>query len=65
VFGQALLSVRYDENRLSMGGVILEPELGIEMRNPLFDVRFNMIPLHPENWFVNDVSFSIIWRRSF
>ena len=65
LFGQAMLTVKYDENKLDMGGIILEPELGIEMRNPLFDVRFNMIPLHPENWFVNDVSFSLIWRRSF
>jgi len=65
VFGHAMLSVRYDEHRTSMGGLILEPELGFEMRNPLFDIRFSMIPLHPENWFIDDVSVSLLWRRSF
>jgi len=65
VFGQAMLTVKYDENKVTMGGIKLEPELGIEMRNPLFDVRFNMVPLHPQNWFIDDVSFSLIWRRSF
>ena len=65
VFGQAMLSVRYDENRTTMGGLILEPEIGFEMRNPLFDIRFNMLPLHPENWFIDDVSVSLLWRRSF
>ncbi|MCL2232512.1 MAG: hypothetical protein FWB99_05480, partial [Treponema sp.] len=65
VFGHAMLSVRYDENRMTMGGIILEPEIGFEMRNPLFDIRFSMIPLHPENWFIDDVSVSLLWRRSF
>ncbi|MCL2381211.1 MAG: translocation/assembly module TamB [Treponema sp.] len=65
VFGQAMLSFRYDESRLSMGGVLLEPELGFEMRNPLFDIRFSMIPLHPENWFIDDISVSLLWRGTF
>jgi hypothetical protein len=65
LFGQAMLSFKYDENKLTLGGLKLEPELGLEMRNPLFDIRFNLVPLHPENWFVNDASFSLIWRRTF
>jgi hypothetical protein len=60
-----MVSFKYDENKLNWGGVILEPEIGLEMRNPLFDMQFNLIPLHPENWFVNDASFSLVWRRSF
>jgi hypothetical protein len=65
MFGEAMLSIKYDENRLDWGGIRIEPEIGLEMRNPLFDIRFSMIPLHPENWFIDDVSFSLIWRRSF
>jgi hypothetical protein len=65
LFGEAMLSFKYDENKQSLGGLVVEPELGLEMRNPLFDIRFNMVPLHPENMFINDISISLIWRRSF
>ena len=65
IFGEALLSFRYDEDKQTFGGMKLEPELGLEMRNPLFDIRFNLAPLHPENWFMDDISFSLIWRRTF
>ena len=65
MFGEAMFSFRYDENTQYLGGLKIEPEIGLEMRNPLFDIRFNMMPLHPENWFINDVSFSLIWRKSF
>jgi hypothetical protein len=64
LFGEALLSFRYDENKLDWGGMVVEPEIGLEMRNPLFDIRFNMNPLHPENMFVVDISFSFTWRCS-
>ena len=65
LFGQAIMSFKYDENKLTWGGLTLEPEISLEMRNPLFDIRFNMVPLHPEYWFMNDISFSVIWRRTF
>jgi len=65
IFGEAMLSLRHDENRLNWGGIVLEPEIGLEMRSPLFDIRLSMIPQHPENWFIDDVSLSLIWRRSF
>jgi len=65
LFSEALFSFKYEENKLDWGGLVIEPEFGLEMRNPLFDIRFTMIPLHPENMFIDDVSFSIIWRRSF
>jgi hypothetical protein len=65
VFIQSLFSFRYDENRQTWGGLKLEPDIGLEMQNPLFSVGVNMVPLHPETWFIEDVSFSIIWRRSF
>jgi len=65
LFGEALLSFKYDENKINWGGLVLEPELGFELRNPLFDIQFNMSLLHPENLFIDDISFSLVWRRSF
>jgi hypothetical protein len=70
MFAQGMLSLRYDENRassgwLTYGGLILEPDIGIELRSPLFSIRWNVVLLHPENLFVNDNSFTLTWRWSF
>ena len=65
IFGEAMISFKYDEYRQNFGGMLVQPEIAFEMRNPLFDIRFNMVPLHPENLFIDDVSFSFIWRRTF
>jgi len=65
LFGEAMLSFKYDENKIDWGGLVLEPELGFELRNPLFNIQFNMVLIHPENLFINDVSFSLVWRRTF
>ena len=65
MFGQAMLSFKYDENQVTWGGLKLEPEIGLEMRSPLFDIEFSMVPLHPEYYFISDVSFSLIWRKTF
>jgi hypothetical protein len=65
IFLESMFSLRYDPARQEWGGMKMEPELGLEMRNPLFDVRMNMNPLHPENWFINDITFSLVWRKSF
>jgi hypothetical protein len=75
VFGQAMLSFRYDENRTTFGdisqggltlgaGVSLEADIGVELRGPLFDIQFNFAPRHLENMFVNDLSFTLSWKRS-
>jgi hypothetical protein len=65
VFVQSLFSFRYDENKQTWGGLKLEPDLGLEMQSPLFSIGVNLVPLHPENWFIEDLSFSLTWRRSF
>ncbi|MDR1909143.1 MAG: translocation/assembly module TamB [Spirochaetaceae bacterium] len=74
MFVQGMVSLRYDEllnNRmgvfgqdkgLSIGPYTLEPEIGIELSSPLVDIRWNIAPLHSENLFVNDMSFSLTWR---
>jgi hypothetical protein len=65
IFVEALLSLKYDPAKQSWNGLTLEPEIGFEMRNPLFDIRMNMLLLHPETWFINDITISLIWRWSF
>jgi hypothetical protein len=70
MFAQGMLSFRYDENRrssgwLTYGGLILEPDIGIELRSPHFSIRWNVVFLHPENLFIDDNSFTLTWRWSF
>jgi hypothetical protein len=78
MFFQGMLSFRYNDfldpqgglyrmnnDGLEVGQVILEPDLGIELHSPLFDLRWNITPLHLENLFINDTSFSLIWRFTF
>jgi hypothetical protein len=75
VFGQAMLSFRYDENRTTFGeisrggltlggGVSLEADIGVELNGPLFDFQINFAPRSLENMFVNDLSFTLLWKRS-
>jgi hypothetical protein len=79
-FSQAMLSLRYDANRTEArfspwelssgglplgGGMILEGEFGIEINGPLFNIRWNFLPLHPENLFIDDTSFTLLWNWSF
>jgi hypothetical protein len=65
IFIESMLSLKYDPAKQTWSGITLEPEIGFEMRNPLFDIRMNMLLLHPENWFINDITISLVWRRSF
>jgi hypothetical protein len=65
MFGQSMVSLRYDENQPNWGGLTFEWDFGIELRGPLFDIRWNFTPSHWENMFINDLSFTLSWRRSF
>ncbi|MDR2717684.1 MAG: translocation/assembly module TamB domain-containing protein [Treponema sp.] len=62
MFVQGMLSMRYDENKDTF---VLAPDIGIEMQNPLFGIRWDFTPTHPENWYVNDTSITLTWSRSF
>jgi hypothetical protein len=74
VFLQVITSLRYDEHRrdlegispggLSISGYTIEPDIGMELHGPLFDIRVNVVPRHPEALLVNDVSCTLTWRRS-
>jgi hypothetical protein len=75
IFGEAMLSFRYDENRTTFGdisqggltlgsGLSLEADIGVELRGPLFDIQVNFAPRSLENMFVDDLSFTFLWKRS-
>jgi hypothetical protein len=58
---------RYDGQftELAQRGLKFEPDIGIELRSPLFDIRWNIVPTHPESLFIPDTSFTILWRKTF
>jgi hypothetical protein len=65
MFAQAMLSLRYDEKKRTFGGYTFEPDFGIELRSPLGNIQWNLVPAHPENWYIDDISFTISWNFSF
>ena len=65
MFIQGMLSLRYDENNPDFGGIKFEPDIGIELQSPLFNIRWDFFPDHPENWWVNDNSITLTWSKSF
>ncbi|MDR2746773.1 MAG: translocation/assembly module TamB [Treponema sp.] len=65
MFAQAMVSLRYDEKKRTFGGYTFEPDFGIELRSPLGNIRWNLVPTHPENWYLDDCSFTISWNFSF
>ncbi|MDR1869696.1 MAG: hypothetical protein LBQ82_06900 [Treponema sp.] len=65
MFIQGMLSLRYDENYLNMGGIRFEPDIGVELQSPLFNIRWDFFPYHPENLWLNDHSITLLWSKSF
>jgi hypothetical protein len=65
MFAQGTLTLRYDENDQSFGGIKFEPDIGFELQSPFFGIRWSFFPNHPENWWVNDHSITLTWRKSF
>jgi hypothetical protein len=63
MFFQGSVLMQYDENKLDMGGYTFDADLGIELRSPLFDIRWNISPLKYETFF--DASFTLTWRWLF
>jgi len=65
MFVQGTLMVKYDENKRSFGGIKFEPDIGIELQSPFFGIRWSFFPNHPENWWVDDNSITLTWRKSY
>lgn len=66
-FVQSMVSLRYDpekENSL-FGGLTVEPEVGAELRSPLFTVNWNFVPKAGDPLFIKSQSVTISWKWSF
>ena len=63
MFIQGMLSMRYDANKV--GSIALAPDIGIELQNPLFSIRWDFNPAHPENWYFSDNSITLSKSWSF
>jgi hypothetical protein len=64
IFIQTMFSVQYDQYQTNNMGMKLETDIELELRTPLFDIRWNVIPQHLEHLFVSDQSISLLWRWS-
>jgi hypothetical protein len=67
MFIQSMLSLRYDKNKTASGGLGFTPvpDIGVELESPLFNIRWDFIPTHPENWYIDDNSITLTWTKSF
>jgi hypothetical protein len=71
MFFQSVFSMRYDANRAAFGGMAIQPpDLRFELQGPMFNnysfrIRWDFVPVHPENWWVNDNSITLTLNRSF
>jgi hypothetical protein len=63
MFIQGMLSMRYDANKA--GNIAFTPDIGVELQNPLFSIRWDFIPAHPENWYISDNSITLTKSFSF
>jgi hypothetical protein len=59
LFIQVMLSLRYDPLRTEMGGLWLEPDLSMEFKGPLFDIRWDLVPAHQENIWISDNTITL------
>jgi hypothetical protein len=69
MFVQGMLSMRYDANKTTLGGMSFQPDIGLELQGPVFNnynfrIRWDFVPEHPENWYANDNSITFTVRRS-
>jgi len=65
MFIQSTLTMKYDENSHTFGGLKFQPDIGLELQSPFFNIRWGFFPYHPENWWVDDHSITLIWSKSF
>jgi hypothetical protein len=65
IFARTMLSLRYDANKSTFGGYTFEPDFGVELQSPLGNISWNLVPVHPETWFLQDNSFTLSWSFSF
>ena len=70
LFLQGMLSMRYDANKDTFGGLAFQQNYGFELEGPVvnnynFRIRWDFSPEHPENWYANDNAITFTFSRSF
>ncbi|MDR1839897.1 MAG: translocation/assembly module TamB [Treponema sp.] len=65
MFVYGTLAMKYDENSTRFGGIKIEPDIGLEMQSPYFSIRWSFYPYHPENWWVDDHSITLLWSKKY
>ncbi|AEJ19492.1 protein of unknown function DUF490 [Gracilinema caldarium DSM 7334] len=66
-FVHSMVSLRYnsDNENTLLGGLTIEPEIGAELRSPLFTINWNFVPKEGDRLFINSQSVTISWKWSF
>ncbi len=71
LFTHLMLTMQIDETKPNslFGGLEIVPDIGIEMKTPLFVLKWSFMPDSPESLlqldkFIADNAFSIFWSRS-
>ncbi|MDR0527076.1 MAG: translocation/assembly module TamB [Spirochaetaceae bacterium] len=59
MFVQAMVATRYDKNKIEMGGITFEVDVGIELTSPLLNVRCDIRPSHLNSLWVEDTSVTL------
>jgi hypothetical protein len=65
MFIHGTLTMKYDENSAFLGGIKVEPDIGIEWRSPFVNIRWDFFPNNPQNWYINDNSITLSWSKTF
>lgn len=67
MFIQGMITMRYDHNNPDFGGLIFEPDIGIELQSPFFNIRWDLgFDVHSYNlWGIRDNSITLLWSRTF
>lgn len=72
LYADALLHWSYDETRVddrtTAGGLVFQPEIGLEMESPLANIRWNMAPdidALMNSRLVGSTSVTLSWKFSF
>ncbi|MCL2719983.1 MAG: translocation/assembly module TamB [Treponema sp.] len=65
MFIHGMLRMRYDENNTTFGGMVFEPDIGIELQSPFVNIRWDFFPYRPENWWLSGNSITLSWSMSF
>jgi len=70
LFLQGMLSMRYDANKNTHGGLAIQQNYGFELEGPVvnnynFRIRWDFKPEHPENWYANDNAITFTFSRSY